>query len=335
MSESPDDGASLGVERMGDALSGLLSRIRLTGVVQFCFMPTGAWQTDAGRAFAALHDGREAGLMPFHIIAKGSCWMRTDAGAVRVLEEGDVLVFPFGAGHAFGVGEDGASLTPTRDLPARPWSTVPVLRYGPGGDGARLICGCIRCEAIRFTPLRAALPELIHVRTRAPGEGGWLRLIVEQMVREVDEPKPGGLSMLPRLTELIFIELLRRQISAAVPEGTGWLAALGDPSLARCLSLIHDAPHRHWTLAALAEAAGLSRSALADRFTARLGIPAMRYVREWRLYLASLELRTTRRPIAAVADESGYATEAAFSRAFSRTFGQPPASYRAQAQGQA
>lgn len=312
-------------------LAGLLSRIRLTGAVQFCFMPSGAWHTDAGRAFAALHDPRESGAMPFHIVARGACWMETADGHRQMLQEGDVLVFPTNAGHSFGMGEGGVDLTPTHDLPAQPWSAIPVLRYGPGedagADGVRLICGCIQCDAARFTPLRQALPDLIHVRTREGGAGDWLRMVVEQMVREVDDPQPGGLSMLPRLTELIFIELLRRQIGTA--GARGWFAALADPGLARCLSLIHDAPHRDWTLAALAEASGLSRSALEARFGAQLGTSAMRYVREWRLYLASLALRTSRTSIALLAQEAGYATEAAFSRAFSRAFGRPPASYRA------
>lgn len=319
----------------GDVLSGLLSRIRLTGAVQFCFMPSGDWRTDAGSAFAAIHGPGPSAMMPFHVIAAGTCWMRTDDGVVRTLEAGDVVLFPFAAGHSFGVGETGALLTPTRDLPPQPWSSVPVLRYGPDGNGApegvRMICGCVECEAVHFAPLQQALPEIIHVRTRAAGASDWLRVVVAQMVREVDEPRPGGLSMLPRLTELVFIELLRQQIGLASQDRPGWLAALADPGLARCLGLIHAAPHEEWTLAELARASGLSRSALAERFQARLGTSAMRYVRAWRLYLASLDLRTTGKPIAAVAQESGYATEAAFSRAFSRATGQPPAAYRARA----
>ncbi|NYJ15188.1 AraC-like DNA-binding protein [Rhizobium leguminosarum] len=137
--------------------------------------------------------------------------------------------------------------------------------------------------------------------------------------------------MLPRLTEIIFIEILRHQIMMAEPRSVGWLAALADPSLSRCLSLIHDDPGRNWSPEDLATATGLSRSALADRFQAMLSTLPIRYMRDWRLYLASVALATSSRPIAAIADEAGYATEAAFNRAFSRAFATPPAAWRATA----
>jgi AraC-like DNA-binding protein len=137
--------------------------------------------------------------------------------------------------------------------------------------------------------------------------------------------------MLPRLTEIIFIEILRHQIMMAEPHATGWLAALADPALSRCLSLIHDDPRRDWSLEQLAAASGLSRSALADRFQAMLSTSPIRYIRDWRLYLASVALATSGQPIATIAYEAGYATEAAFNRAFSRAFATPPAAWRAMA----
>jgi len=133
--------------------------------------------------------------------------------------------------------------------------------------------------------------------------------------------------MLERLTEITFIELLRHEILAADP-GSGWLAALADPSLGRCLARIHDDPHRDWSLQELAAVSGLSRSTLAERFEEVLDTSPMRYVRDWRLYLASVALGTTRKPVAAVAHDAGYGTEAAFSRAFSRAYGVPPAAWR-------
>lgn len=135
--------------------------------------------------------------------------------------------------------------------------------------------------------------------------------------------------MLPRLTEIIFIEILRHQIMMAKPHAIGLLAALADPALSRCLSLIHDNPRRDWSLERLAAASGSSRSALTERFQTMLATSPIRYVRDWRLYLASVALATTSQPIAAIAYDAGYATEAAFNRAFSRTFATPPAAWRA------
>jgi transcriptional regulator GlxA family with amidase domain len=138
--------------------------------------------------------------------------------------------------------------------------------------------------------------------------------------------------MLERLTEILFIELLRHHVATAPAGASGWLAAMSDPALARGLAAIHADPGRDWSLGALAAAAGLSRSAMAERFEAVLGTSPMRYVRAWRLCLAGVALSTTRQPIAAIAHEAGYGAEAAFNRAFARANGVPPAAWRAKAQ---
>ncbi|MBX4957312.1 AraC family transcriptional regulator [Rhizobium lentis] len=325
--ENPD---ARGVAR-DDVLSALLSSIRLSGSLQFCFMPTGDWQTDAAPTLAAL-SAKAAGTMPFHIVVAGSCWLKAE-GEETALEAGDVLVFPFATGHQLGAGKDGMLVLPTRDLPQKPWREIPVLRYGEAAHGVRLLCGYLQWDGLSFGPLRQALPKLIHVRTRTANDGDWLRATICQMVEEVDRPRAGGVSMLPRLTEIIFIEILRHQISRAAPQATGWLAALADPALSRCLSLIHGDPGRDWSLELLAAAANLSRSAFADRFQAVLATSPIRYVRDWRLTLASMALATTARPIASIAYDAGYATEAAFNRAFSRAFATPPAAWRAMARG--
>ena len=325
LSENP---GAAGVAR-DDVLSALLSTIRLSGSLQFCFMPTGDWQTDATPALASL-SAKASGTMPFHIVVEGHCWLKTE-GEETDLEAGDVLVFPFATGHQLGAGGDGKLVLPTRDLPQKPWREIPVLRYCEAVQGVRLLCGYLQWGGLSFAPLRQALPRLIHVRTRAANDGDWLRATIRQMVEEVDRRRAGGVSMLPRLTEIIFIEILRHQIMMAEPSSVGWLAALGDPALSRCLSLIHDDPKRDWSLEQLAAASGLSRSALADRFQTVLSTSPIRYIRDWRLYLASVALATTSQPIAAIAYEAGYATEAAFNRAFSRAFATPPAAWRAMA----
>lgn len=233
LSENPDDAG--GVAR-DDVLSALLSTIRLSGSLQFCFMPTGDWQTDATPSLASL-SAKASGTMPFHIVAAGSCWLKTE-GEETDLEAGDVLVFPFGTGHQLGAGSDGMLVLPTRDLPRKPWREIPVLRYSDETQGVRLLCGYLQWDGLSFAPLRQSLPSLIHVRTRAANDGDWLRATIRQMVEEVDRPRAGGVSMLPRLTEIIFIEILRHQIMMAEPHAIGWLAALADPALSRCLSLV-------------------------------------------------------------------------------------------------
>jgi AraC-like DNA-binding protein len=309
-----------------DVLSDVLHTVRLSGSLQFCFMPTGAWQTDATPSLAKLADSPSR-TMPFHIMVEGTCWLKMD-GREWVLAAGDIVAFPFGTGHQLGAGSGGRLVTPVQDLPPKPWREIPVLRYGDGPQRVRLLCGYLLCDAMSFRPLRNALPPLIHVRTASIGDAGWLRATIGQIVAEVDSPRTGGVSMLERLTEITFIELLRHEIIAARPGAVGWLAALADPALGRCLALIHDDPRRDWSILDLAAASGLSRSTLTERFETVLDTSPMRYVRDWRLYLASVALSTTGKGIAAVAHDAGYGTEAAFNRAFSRAYGVPPAAWR-------
>ncbi len=311
-----------------DVLSGVLSSIRLSGSLQFCFMPAGDWQTDDKPAFNKGESS--AGVMPFHIMVEGTCWLKLPDRHVD-LAAGDIVAFPFGTGHQLGYGSGGRMINPTTLLPPKPWREIPILHYGEGPAPLRLLCGYLQCDAMDFRPLRKALPTLLHMKTEGSNEAHWLRATIAQIVAEVDRPRTGGLSMLERLTEIIFIELLRHEILASGAGSVGWLAALADPSLGRCLALIHDDTGRDWSVESLASTAGLSRSTLAERFEAVLGTSPMRYVRDWRLYLASVALRTTGRTIAEVGYDAGYSTEAAFNRAFSRAYGDPPAAWRQKA----
>lgn len=311
---------------MRDVLSDVLRCIRLSGSLQFCFMPAGDWETDDAPALASLGDGTVT-VIPFHIVAEGRCWMRL-GGREIALETGDVVAFPFSSGHQLGGGHGGRRVAPVRDLPPKPWRAMPVLRYGDGETRLRMLCGYLQCEAMNFQPLRKAMPELLHARTAAAGDSGWLRATIRQIIAEADHPSSGSNSMLERLTEILFIELLRHEIVAAPPGTTGWLAALADPALSRCLTLIHEDPLRDWTVPMLAGICGLSRSSLAERFETMLQTSPMRYVRDWRLCQASVALSTTSKPVAAVAYDAGYGTEAAFNRAFARAYGLPPAAWR-------
>jgi AraC-like DNA-binding protein len=311
----------------GDVLSDILRSVRLSGSLQFCFMPTGSWETDGVPRWRQKTQNPET-TVPLHVLVEGTCWVRLEGGEERTLVAGDVLGFPFGTRHQFGVGAGGRIIAPSVDLPPKPWRQIPVLRYGEDAEGIRLLCGYLQCDTIGFAPLRSALPKLLHARTRDSEDAAWLRATIQQIVTEVDKPRTGGLSVLERLTEVLFIELLRHEMLSAPAGSIGWLAALADRSLGRCLALIHDDPRREWSVQELAAQAGLSRTTLTERFETMLATSPVRYVRDWRLYLASVALSTTTKTIAAIADEAGYGTEAAFSRAFSRAYGTPPAAWR-------
>src|SRR5262249_57451131 len=133
---------------------------------------------------------------------------------------------------------------------------------------------------------------------------------------------------LGKVAELLFVEALRRYMIELPPQGKGWLAGVRDPQVGRALALLHGAPAKPWTVDELASKVALSRSALGERFTALIGEPPMQYLTRWRLALAARMLREGREPIIRIAEESGYESEGAFSRAFKREFGVPPASWR-------
>jgi AraC-like DNA-binding protein len=309
-----------------DVLSDVLRTIRLSGSLQFCFMPTGEWRVEGKRGLASLSEDPSVAI-PFHIMVEGSCWLRIKDREIT-LEAGDVVAFPFATPHQLGVGSGERPLAPVDDLPPKPWRKVPIMKYGDERTGVRVLCGYLHCDAMRFSPLRDALPAMMHVRTSRSDDAAWLRATIAQMEAEAISARPGAPSMLERLTEIVFIELLRHQAMSAGPATTGWLAALADPALGRCLALIHDDPTRDWSVPQLASASALSRSALAERFETMLDTSPIRYLRDWRLCLAGVQLTTTNRTVADIAYDAGYGTEAAFSRAFSRTYGMPPATWR-------
>jgi len=198
--------------------------------------------------------------------------------------------------------------------------------HGGGPDRARLVCGFLGCDARPFNPLLDALPRVIHLRA-AEGDDV-LRKLVELAVVESAEPRPGGDCALSRLSELLFVEVVRRYVAQLPVEGVGWFAGLRDDNVGRALGKLHQRPAHDWSLEELARACGLSRSVLAERFAELVGIPPIQYLAQWRIQLAASLLRSGKASLAEIADRVGYGSEAALSRAFKRQLGIAPALYR-------
>ena len=151
---------------------------------------------------------------------------------------------------------------------------------------------------------------------------------VELAVAESIDRKPGGDSMLARLSELLFIEVVRNYLAALPEQQGGWLAGLRDDGVGRVLGRLHEQPTHEWTLDELAREAGMSRSVLAERFTHFVGVPPMQYLAQWRMQLAATLLSSTALGLAEIAERVGYGSEAAFSRAYKRLVGVAPADWR-------
>jgi AraC-like DNA-binding protein len=319
--------------RGADTLSELLRAVRLTGAVFFDVRASSPWveETQPGPNIASRVLPGVEHVISYHAVTHGTCFAGVvDAPPVR-LETGDVIVFPHGDPHvlASAPGLRARGPNPADHYARRAAEHLPrtVNTGGGGPDRTHLVCGFLGCDVRPFNPLIAALPRYIVARDRPGDEQAWLAPLVRLALSESTARRSGSEVVLARLSELLFVEVVRRYLDS-LPEGqTGWLAGLRDPCVGRALSLLHGQPARAWSLAALAHGAGLSRSALAERFTDLVGVPPMQYLLRWRLQLAA-GLLAEGGKVSAVALEVGYDSEAAFSRAFKRIVGQPPASWR-------
>ena len=204
---------------------------------------------------------------------------------------------------------------------------VSISMGDPKGDPTHFVCGFLGCDARPFNPLLSALPPVFVVSDQA---GGALAAYVQFALAESKQPRMGGQGVLGRLSELMFVDVVRRYLESLPPDRTDWLAGLRDPMIGRALAAFHRSPARAWTIESLARNVGLSRSALAERFTQFVGQPPMQYLTNWRMQLAANHLLSGTESVAAIANRVGYESEAAFSRAFKKMVGAPPSQWRTQ-----
>lgn len=320
----------------GDPLSNVLQTVKLTGALLFMVEASLPWgyEVPEARAFANVILPGSRHVISFHVITRGTGWICCRSAGAQVFTAGDILVLPHEDAYAMQSAPDTRhELTPDEVVAFfRAMSTgvlPPVVREGGGGPGgAQFICGFLGCDARPFNPLLAALPRLLHLRRPAGARPDLLDRLVEFALTEAGSERAGSACLRLRLSELMFIEVVRRHLETLAADETGWFAALRDPAIGHALALIHDRPAYPWTLAELAREAGLSRSMLAQRFTALVGLPPMHYLARWRIQLAARRLIDGRAKVAAVGAEVGYASEAAFSRAFRRIAGVAPAEWR-------
>ena len=318
-----------------DALSDVLKTIRLEGAVYLNAEFTAPWCVQARYGLGAIRKRLPAAehVAFFHYFVQGGCKVPLPGSAADLTVcEGDLLLFPHGDRQVQLMGSN-LELAPVDagtviDEDALTGGEVIALRHGGGGTPTRMICGYVGCSRSVSRPLFAALPAVVRIPIGDEPASAMLRELLRAGVRESAAARPGAESLLAKLSELMFVEAMRRYVASLPPGGHGWLAGVRDPHVGRALALLHGDPGHAWTVEELARGAALSRSALAERFAGLVGEPPMQYLTRWRLALAAQALRTAGDPIARVADRSGYESMAAFSRAFKREFGVPPAAWR-------
>jgi AraC-like DNA-binding protein len=203
-----------------------------------------------------------------------------------------------------------------------------TIHHGGSGKRTRMICGFLGHDSTDENPVISTLPPLLKLDAEQGGAAEWIRSTFQYAAEEVAAGRPGSETVLAKLSELLFVEAVRRYAQALPQERTGWLAGLRDPYVARALALLHHDITRPWNVDDLSREVGLSRSALADRFISLIGVPPMHYAASWRMQVATQKLRNTSASLAQVADSVGYGSEAAFSRAFKKAFGTAPATWR-------
>ena len=312
-----------------DALSDVLKAVRLTGAIFFDVQASTPWvaETPPGASIVKRFFPAADHLISYHAITSGECWASADGEAPIKLTAGDIVVFPHGDQHALS-SAPGMRHAPDLGMYRRPDDGQLPFKIAVGQAGvetARFVCGFLGCDATPFNPLLAALPRAIHVSERA---GGAIATFVQFAVAETRDRRPGGQCVLGHLSELMFVDVVRRYVEALPADRTGWLAGLREPFVGRALEAMHRAPSHPWTLESLAREVGLSRSALAERFTDVVGTPPMQYLANWRMQLAAGRLLSGSDSVAAVAGQVGYESEAAFSRAFKKAVGMAPSQWR-------
>ena len=311
-----------------DALSEVVRLARLSGAVLADVHAHGPW-------CVAVPSGASSARMFAHAVVEGECRLKAGDADAILLKSGDFALVSRGEAHLVGSDLD-MQANPFASLQRPPMAgDLEAVTLGAGGARTRWLALAFTCDRHLAEPLLTALPVVLRVDLRGSDA---LRALAESLgfsLSVSDAPRAGAGATAARLSELVLVEALRRHVQGLPRGGAGWLAGLNDRHVGRALALVHGRPSEAWSVEKLARQVGLSRSALAERFTEVMGEPVFAFLTRWRLQLAAEELLTTTRTVAAVAHGAGYESAGAFSFAFKRAFGKPPSVWRKKAKRRA
>jgi AraC-like DNA-binding protein len=263
-------------------------------------------------------------------VVEGEFRIRVDGGDPEdvVIGAGEVVLLPRNDLHLMGSDLSLPPVVGTDIIHPPEDGGLYSIHHGGAGSRTRMVCGFLGCDNAESNPVISTLPPLLKLNFEQGGAAEWIRSTFQYAAEEISAGRPGSETVLAKLSELLFVEAVRRYANA-LPDGQiGWLAGLRDPHVARALALLHRDPNRRWTVDDLSREVGLSRSALADRFIRMIGVPPMQYLSGWRMQVATQKLRNTSASLAQIAETVGYDSEAAFSRAFKKAIGSAPATWR-------
>lgn len=316
-----------------DVLSEVLKAVKLDGAVFFNGEFSAPWcarQPDAC-AMASYLSASSKHVVIYHLVTEGRGYARVEQNGRSIpLVAGDIVIVPHGDAHLMGNGPPVTPVDSAAQLRQILADGKMLSQFGGGGELTRLVCGYLTCDLQLSQVFLAGLPPIVKVHIRDNPSGRWLEDTLRYAVDHADGSGPGGVAVIAKLSEVLFVETLRRYIAQLPQTQTGWLAGVRDPDVGKALALLHRQPSHPWTIASLADEVGLSRSVLAERFRHYLSDTPMGYLTRWRLQLAAQLLSSTSKSVAEVAGDVGYESEPSFNRAFKREFGVPPARFRNQ-----
>ncbi|MFN3211747.1 MAG: AraC family transcriptional regulator [Henriciella sp.] len=305
-----------------DILDDVLKTLDMRGALYFRTNFSGSWGT-------TVPDYEQAAR--FHLVVQGTCHVTFPTGEHVTLRPGDLILIPNGVSHV--LSDSGLAKAPPLETTLKDagYDGRGVLRVGEGDPAAatQMICGHFTFRKGGDHPLISTLPKFIHVTGAGRAREPWLDDTLKLVSQRMFSPTPGATATVTRLSEIVFIELLKSSL-VDTDEAQSVIQALKDPQIGAALSAIHENPASKWSVDSLAQHVGMSRSRFSDRFSDLLGVGPMRYLADWRLQKALVLLDEERASVQKIARESGYQSVAAFSRAFSHKFGMSPRSFRRQ-----
>ena len=313
-----------------DVLSEVLRIVRLDGALFFNGEFSAPWCVSEPRstAIASRLSPNSGHLILYHFLTEGRAFARLPDGTRVDLTAGDVVIFPHGDAHLLGNGLPEKPLDALQMFDKNLTQGLKFARFGGGGDVTRLVCGYLVCEPRLSQVFLAGLPKILKVRITNEPADRWLENSIKFSAGEETSLEAGSGLVLAKLSELLFVETLRRYINSLPPEQTGWLAGARDPVIGQTLALLHAEPAHEWTISNLSRRVGLSRTRLAERFQHFLQESPIAYLTKWRLKLGAETLLSTENSIEEIAAAVGYGSAAAFNRAFRREYDCPPARFR-------
>ena len=301
-----------------DALTDVLDMLKPRGRVFCCSEMSAPW------ALSLPADG----YARFHVIDRGGAWLKLEgAKQVTPLASGDLVIVPHGNGHVLADSPKTKPVPIHRLVKGKADSPI-LLQHGGGGAQTLMTCGSFQIVNGDHNPVLAVLPPLIHIPSGREQLDEWLEPTLKMLAYETRHLRPGSESLVARLIDMILVRAVRVWIEEQPHNRGGWLGALRDPQIGAALGLIHHEPQRDWSVSALAREVAMSRSIFAAKFSSLVGAPPLTYLTRWRLWQASRLLAEGNLSVGETALRVGYESEAAFSKAFKRHFGQPPLAYR-------